>query len=48
METLGEACSTRMASVAQDSFLNGLHVNEALVTAVAMDGPRISHFSVEL
>lgn len=41
----------RMASVAQaeDCFLNGLYVNEAVVTAVAMDWPRISsQFSVEL
>lgn len=40
-----------MASVtqAQDSFLNGLHVNEAVATAVAMDWPRISsQFSAEL
>lgn len=42
---------TKMASVAQvqDSFLNGLHVNEEVVTAVAMEWPRISsQFSVEL
>lgn len=41
----------KMASIAQaqDSFLNGLQVNEAVVTAVAMDWPRISSpFSVEL
>lgn len=36
-----------MASVTQDTFLNGLHVNEAVVTAVAVDWPRnSSQFSV--
>lgn len=40
----------RMASVAQAQagFLNGLHGNEGVVTAVALDWPRISQFSVEL
>lgn len=34
---------------AQDGFLNGLHVNEAVATAVAMDWPGISsQFSAEL
>lgn len=39
-----------MAAVAQaqDGFLNGLQGSEGVVTAVALDWPRISQFSVEL